>query len=216
MFNDEDKKIEEPIESSTQEDIQNSKSAESNSEKINNEEKEQSLNEDTVNEKMDAEEGENSIDVLQSLLEGLRQENIKVKDENEALKDRLARTAAEYENFRKRTVKEKEGIYTDACEDVLTQILPILDNLERAVSVDGNIDDLKKGIEMTLRQFNTSLEKLNVEEIESSGEFNPHLHNAVMHIDDEQYGKNQIVEVFQKGYKRGDKVLRYSMVKVAN
>lgn len=146
----------------------------------------------------------------------LADENKKLSNEIETLKDRLMRTSAEYENFRKRTAKEKEGIYTDACEDVLKNMLPVLDNLERALTANGSVDDLKKGIEMTIRQFNDSLGKLQVEEIATDGEFDPNLHNAVMHMDDEAYGKNAIVEVFQKGYKRGNKVLRHSMVKVAN
>lgn len=146
----------------------------------------------------------------------LKEENSKLKNENDTLKDRLARNVAEYDNYRKRTAKEKEGIYTDACEDILKAILPVLDNLERAISVEGNVDDLKKGVEMTMKQFSGALEKLSVEEINAEGEFDPHFHNAVMHIDDDSYGKNQIVEVFQKGYKRGEKILRYSMVKVAN
>jgi len=128
----------------------------------------------------------------------------------------LLRTNAEYENFRKRTAKEKEGIYTDACEDVLKNMFPVLDNLERAITVEGSNEDIKKGIEMTIRQFKDSLGKLQVEEISTEGDFDPNYHNAVMHIDDETFGKNQVVEVFQKGYKKGDKVLRYSMVKVAN
>lgn len=156
------------------------------------------------------------MDELKQSNKSLAEENDKIKNENDTLKDRLARTVAEYDNFRKRTAKEKEGIYTDACEDVLKELLPVLDNLERAISVDGTVEDLKKGVEMTIKQFNTAMEKLSVEEIVADGEFNPHIHNAVMHIDDNQYGNNQIVEVFQKGYKRGDKVLRYSMVKVAN
>jgi molecular chaperone GrpE len=156
------------------------------------------------------------INGLKSQNEKLVLENNKINSENEALKDRLARTVAEYENFRKRTSKEKESIYTNACEDILKEVLPVLDNLERAITVDGNIEDLKKGIEMTIKQFNGALEKLNVEEIETDGEFDPHMHNAVLHVDDEQYGKNQVVEVFQKGYKRDDKVLRHSVVKVAN
>jgi len=159
---------------------------------------------------------ETLMDTIKQENKNLSEENTKIKNENEVLKDRLARTVAEYDNFRKRTAKEKEGIYTDACEDILKELLPVLDNLERAISVEGNVDDLKKGLEMTIKQFNNGLEKLNVEEIAGDGEFDPHVHNAVMHIDDEQYGNNQVVEVFQKGYKRGDKVLRHSMVKVAN
>ena len=144
------------------------------------------------------------------------EENAKLSNEVETLKDRLLRMSAEYDNFRKRTAKEKEGIYSDACTDVLKNILPVLDNLERAVSVEGNLDDLKKGIDMTLRQFKDSLKKLDVEEISTEEGFDPNYHNAVMHMVDDNYGKNEIVEVFQKGYKRENKVIRYSMVKVAN
>jgi molecular chaperone GrpE len=146
----------------------------------------------------------------------LESENRKLSNELEAMKERILRITAEYENYRKRTAREKDGIYTDAVEDVLKNMLPVLDNLERATTVNGSVDDLKKGLEMTIRQFKDSLEKLQVEEISSDGEFDPNLHNAVMHVEDESLGKNAVVEVFQKGYKRGNKVLRYSMVKVAN
>lgn len=157
------------------------------------------------------------------MLGELKKENSKLKDENkkainelDSIKDRLARVMAEYDNFRKRTVKEKDNIYSDACKDILKEVLPVLDNLERAVNVEGNAEDLKKGIEMTMKQFNNALSKLNVEEIPCEGEFDPNLHNAVMHIEDDKYDKNSIVEVLQKGYKREDKIIRYSMVKVAN
>ena len=146
----------------------------------------------------------------------LEEENKKLQNEVNAFKDKLLRTTAEYENFRKRTAKEKEGIYTDACEDVLKEVLPVLDNLERALSVEGSGENLRIGVEMTVRQFNDAFSKLGVEELASEGEFDPNLHNAVMHVQDEQYGTNEIVEVFQKGYKRANKVLRHSMVKVAN
>ena len=95
-------------------------------------------------------------------------------------------------------------------------MIPVLDNLERAISVEGNVEDIKKGIEMTIKGFKTSFEKLGVEEIDASGEFDPNYHQAVMHIQDENLGANSIAEVFQKGYKRGDKVIRYTVVKVAN
>lgn len=146
----------------------------------------------------------------------LEEENKKLQNEVNAFKDKLLRTTAEYENFRKRTAKEKEGIYTDACEDVLKEVLPVLDNLERALSVEGSGENLRTGVEMTVRQFNDAFSKLGVEELASEGEFDPNLHNAVMHVQDEQFGTNEIVEVFQKGYKRANKVLRHSMVKVAN
>jgi len=146
----------------------------------------------------------------------LQEENMKLENDVIASKDKLLRTMAEYENFRKRTAKEKEGIYTDACADVLKEVLPVLDNLERALSVEGSGEDLRIGVEMTVRQFNDAFNKLGVEELPPEGEFDPNLHNAVMHVEDEQYGTNEIVEVFQKGYKRANKVLRHSMVKVAN
>lgn len=146
----------------------------------------------------------------------LQDENTRLTNENETIKDRLLRLTAEYENYRKRSQKEKEGIYTDACEDILKNMLPVLDNLERAAAVGGNVEDIKKGIEMVIRQFKDSLDKLNVEEISTKEGFDPNLHNAVMHVEDKNFGEKEIVEVFQKGYIRGNKVLRHSMVKVAN
>ncbi len=146
----------------------------------------------------------------------LQEEKEKLENDIIASKDKYLRTMAEYENFRKRTAKEKEGIYTDACADVLKEVLPVLDNLERALSVEGCGEELRTGVEMTVRQFNDAFNKLGVEELSPEGMFDPNLHNAVMHIEDEQYGANEIVEVFQKGYKRANKVLRHSMVKVAN
>lgn len=205
MFNKKDKKIQN--ENEIKEELENS--SEEVSEDV------ETVEADVVEEDGDKEQ-QALIDDLTESNKNLVEENKKIINENDALKDRLARTVAEYDNFRKRTAKEKEGIYTDACEDVLKEMLPVLDNLERAISVDGTVDDLKKGVEMTIKQFKNALEKLNVEEIQADGEFDPHVHNAVMHIDDEQYGANQVAEVFQKGYKRGDKVLRHSMVKVAN
>ena len=132
--------------------------------------------------------------------------------------DKYMRLFAEYDNFRKRTAKEKEGIYADAYLDALTQILPGLDNLERAAAFENaDAESLKKGLELTLKSFSETLEKLGVREIEALGKtFDPNVHNAVMHVDDEAFGESEIVEVFAKGYARGDKVLRHSMVKVAN
>ena len=145
-----------------------------------------------------------------------KEENKNLQEELDMTKDRLLRVTAEYDNYRKRTVKEKEGIYSDAYVDVLKEIIPILDNLERAIAADGSIEDLKKGIEMTIKGCQDSFIKLGVEEIDDSGEFDPNVHNAVMHVDDENLGKNVIAEVFQKGYKKDDKIIRHTMVKVAN
>lgn len=189
-------------------------------EEVNNEEVNSNGETETNETSEKAEEalGENNED-KESELEAMRKlkdENKRLNNELEALKDRLLRVSAEYDNYRRRTTKEKEGIYSDACSDVLKEMVPVLDNLERAMTVDGNLDDFKKGIEMTIKQFKTAFEKLGVEEIDASGKFDPNFHQAVMHIEDENYGENEIAEVFQKGYKRGEKIIRYTIVKVAN
>lgn len=138
--------------------------------------------------------------------------------ECEALDDRCKRLAAEFDNYKKRTVKEKESIYTDSVCDVVEKMLPVLDNLERAIdSFDDKESEHCKGVEMVLRQTADILKKIGVEEIDAVGEkFDPTMHNAVMHIDDDNYGENTIAQQFQKGYKYKDKVIRYSMVQVAN
>ncbi|WP_010239541.1 nucleotide exchange factor GrpE [Clostridium arbusti] len=166
--------------------------------------------------KEDNSSSEKELEEMKILNNKLKDENEKLKNELDTVKERLLRTAAEYENYRNRTAKEKDGIYSDACTGVLKDILPALDNMERASYIEGSVEDLKKGIEMTVRQFKECLTKLGVEEIDASGEFDPNVHNAVMHVEDESLGENSIAEVLQKGYKKEDKVIRYSMVKVAN
>ncbi|WP_291580500.1 nucleotide exchange factor GrpE [Clostridium sp. UBA6640] len=195
------------------EDLKNKKMEEAleNNEEVDN--VEETLEEAEINE--DKEFEDISSPELYDV-KALKEENESLKQELSSLKDRILRLTAEYDNYRKRTVKEKENIYVDACGDVLKEMFPVLDNLERALSVSGSEEDLKKGIEMTVKQFNTSFEKLGIEEVATDVEFDPNLHNAVMHVEDENLGKNQIAEVFLKGYKKGNKVLRYSMVKVAN
>ena len=196
-----------------------------NNEELNNAEvKEEVVNEneavnsDDVSEVCDeASETEgNSEENELNIVKTLKEENEKLKEELDGAKDRLLRLTAEYDNYRKRTVKEKEGIYSDAYVDVLKEIIPIIDNLERAIAADGSLEDLKKGIEMTMKGCQDSFAKLGVQEIDTTGEFDPNLHNAVMHIEDENLGKNVIAEVFQKGYKKDDKIIRHTMVKVAN
>ncbi len=133
--------------------------------------------------------------------------------------DKYMRLYAEYDNFRKRSVKEREGVYADAYCDALVQILPILDTLERAAqfSAEEAESPMAKGLELTLKSFAETMNKMGVCEIEALGkEFDPNLHNAVMHVDDENTGENTVIEVFMKGYKKGDKILRHAMVKVAN
>lgn len=133
------------------------------------------------------------------------------------LNDRYLRMAAEYDNFRKRTAKEKEAIWNDAKADAALAFLPVYDNLERALKQETTDEAYKKGVEMTMNQLKTVLEKLGITEIEALGQpFDPTLHNAVMHIEDENFGENTVAEVFQAGFRLGDKVVRFAMVKVAN
>jgi molecular chaperone GrpE len=142
----------------------------------------------------------------------------KLKEELSKQKDLLLRTAAEYENFRKRTEREKRAIYTDATADAVAAILPIADSLEFAVKAqDGATEEYQKGLELVNKQFQEALGKLGVTAIGEAGqEFDPALHNAVAHVDDDTVADNIIVEVFQKGYVLGEKVIRHAMVKVAN
>ena len=140
-----------------------------------------------------------------------------LEGEKAALNDKFLRLAAEYENFRRRSQKEKEALYGDIKADTVTKFLPVYDNLERALRQGTEDEAYRKGVEMIMSQFNATLEKLGVTPIECLGEkFDPSLHNAVMHVDDGEKGENEIVEVFQKGFKMGDKVIRFAMVKVAN
>ena len=132
------------------------------------------------------------------------------------LNDKYTRMYAEYDNFRKRSAKEKDGIYSDAYADAIISILPILDNIERAVGFT-DADAVLKGVEMILKGANEVFDKMGVKSFGEKGEeFDPNRHNAVMHIEDESLGENVIADVFQKGYIKGDKVIRYAMVQVAN
>ena len=140
-----------------------------------------------------------------------------LKDELAQVTDKYLRICAEYDNFRKRTQKEKENLYGDIRASVITSFLPVYDNLVRALAAETQDEAYRKGVEMIMNQFNSTLEKLGASEIKAVGEkFDPALHNAVMHVEDETKGENEIVEEFQKGFKIGDKVIRFSMVKVAN
>lgn len=135
----------------------------------------------------------------------------------EELNDRLLRTMAEYDNFRKRTQKEKESIYPDAISFAVQTMLPVVDNFEFALKSECADENFKKGMEMILNQMLESLKSLNVSEINPVGEpFDPEEHNAVMHVEDDTVEENTVVEVLRKGYKLGDKIIRFAMVKVAN
>lgn len=133
-------------------------------------------------------------------------------------KDQLLRVTAEYANFRKRSEKEKQDAFVFAKSDTVRELLPVVDNLERAISAEnGDFDALKKGVEMTFENLMSILERLGVEVYGKPGDiFDPNLHNAVMHVDDESYENGEIVDVFQKGYKINDKIIRPAMVKSAN
>ena len=131
--------------------------------------------------------------------------------------DQYLRLAAEYDNFRKRSQKEKEGLYQGAKSDAVAAFLPVYDNLDRALKQETADEAYKKGVEMTMAGLKEILSKLGVEEIPALGEtFDPALHNAVMHVEDESAGENTVVDVFQAGFRLGDKVIRFAMVKVAN
>ena len=141
----------------------------------------------------------------------------KLQAELDQLNDRLLRTLAEYDNYRKRSIKEKDAIYPQAKADTVEKFLPIIDNFERAMQTECSDEAFKKGIDMIFQSFLKTMHELSVEEIGKEGEpFNPDLHNAVMHVEDENYGENVVAQVLQKGYRIGDRVVRYAMVKVAN
>ena len=139
------------------------------------------------------------------------------KEDYDALDDHFKRILAEFENFKKRSKKERETLYNSILSDVVEVILPVLDNLENAVKVETKDEEYKKGIELVLKQFNDVLKSKGVEEIEALGEtFDPELHEAVRSVQDEGKGEKEVVEVYRKGYKIGSKVIRHSMVAVAN
>lgn len=140
------------------------------------------------------------------------------QEEAEKLRGRLASVSAEYDNYRRRTAAEKEGILADAVAKAVQALLPALDSLQKAVEfADSNPESFEQGVEMTLRQLTEGFAKLGVEEIEAQGAaFDPAVHNAVMHVEDEDLGESVVADVFQKGYRIGDRVIRHAMVKVAN
>ena len=131
--------------------------------------------------------------------------------------DKYLRLLAEYDNYRKRSQKDKENAWTTAKAETIKELLPVYDNLERALKQETTDEAYAKGVQMTMTQLKTVLEKLGVEEIPALGEtFDPNVHNAVMHMEDEALGENTVAEVFQTGFKMGDKIIRHAMVKVAN
>ncbi len=157
-------------------------------------------------------------------LENNQGEEVKMKDtillqekKLEEQEDRLKRLMAEFDNFKKRSTKEREGLYNSLVSDIFTNLLPVIDNLEKAVEAKTEDEGYKQGVELVLKQFKDVLKANGVEEIETIGQtFDPELHEAVSLVQDENLGEKEIKEEFRKGYKIGSKVIRHSMVVVAN
>lgn len=141
----------------------------------------------------------------------------KLEAEKKGLQDQYLRLMAEYDNYRKRTQKERESIYPDAVANTIKELLPVLDNLQRALETPCADENYAKGVQMIGTGLEEFLQRMGVERFGEAGEpFDPNLHNAVMHIDDETLGKNVVAQVFQSGYRKGDRILRHAMVQQAN
>ena len=157
---------------------------------------------------------------VEEIVEETAEETVEVnpfEEKYNAEHDAHLRLAAEYDNFRKRTTKEKESSYSNGKADAVEKLLPVYDNLARALKQETTDTAFKKGVEMTMTELVKILNGLGVEIFGCEGdEFDPNIHNAVMHIDDENYGENIICQVFQQGFKMGEKIVRFAMVQVAN
>ncbi len=173
-------------------------------EKENNNEKEFKEEKNEISEKVEKKQTEKEV---------LKQKQEELDD----ITDRYKRILAEFENFKKRSGKERESLYNMILSDIVSSILPILDNLENAVKAESKDEEYKKGIELVLKQFQDTLKSKGVEEIKTVGEtFDPELHEAVSSVQDDTKGEKEIVQEYRKGYKIGTKVIRHSMVVVAN
>ncbi len=176
-------------------------------------EKDQVLENETTAEEKELPAGEN--EATENTVEA--DQTAKLQQELADANDRYVRLVAEYDNYRKRTAREKDSIYPDAVANTLKEILPVLDNFERALEAPCSDEEFKKGMTMIHEGLVSVLTRLGVEPIGVVGEeFDPNRHNAVMHVDDESLGKNVVAQIFQKGYRIGDKILRYAMVQQAN
>ena len=174
-----------------------------------NEINEVATEEGKATEKKKKSQKQTELDTLKAEIETLKAE-AKEKD------DKYLRLAAEYDNFRRRSREERQASYDGAMADTVAQILPIIDNLERAALYDDE-SKVKEGLVMIAKEIENVFSRLGVEEVGHVGEkFDPNLHNAVLHVDDESYGENEIVEVFQKGYRKDKRIIRFAMVKSAN
>lgn len=162
-------------------------------------------------------EEEEEKDVSEMSREELEQEVETLKKENDKYYKHLQRTAAEFDNYKKRVTKEKDDIYSLAVGDVVAKYIEVLDNIDRALAIETADEKMMQGIAMVKKQMLEIMTSLGVSEIPTVNEtFNPEVHDAVMHIESEDYGEQVVVEELRKGYKRGDRVIRHAMVKVAN
>ena len=161
----------------------------------------------------EVEENEVSKELLNSLKEKLESQKAEIDEKD----DRLKRLMAEFDNFKKRSAKEREGLYNSLVSDIAISLLPVIDNLEKAVSVQTDDNNYKLGVELVLKQFKEVLKANGINEIEAVGKtFDPQLHEAVSSVDDPELGTQEIKEEYRKGYMIGDKVIRHSLVVVAN
>ncbi len=170
------------------------------------------------NEKENKENLNEEIDVkVEGKQEGKKAKEVVPKQDYDELDDRYKRILAEFENYKKRSSKEREGLYNSILSDVIEVILPVLDNLENAAKVETQDEEYKKGVELVLKQLKDVLKSKGVEEIETVGKtFDPELHEAVSSIQDDNLGVQEIAQEYRKGYKIGSRVIRHSMVVVAN
>ena len=219
MENKQDKSQEEMVKEAVEEAKKNAQEAEETevgTEEMAEEETEEKEAEETEAKTEESEEDKKS----EKKLFGKKNKKDKKDEKIEELTDRLARQMAEFDNFRKRTDQEKSQMYEVGAKDIIEKILPVVDNFERgldAVKEEDKEDPFVQGMEKVYKHLMTTLEEIEVKPIEAVGkEFDPNFHNAVMHVDDENFGENIVAEEFQKGYTYRDSIVRHSMVKVAN
>ena len=219
MENKQDKSQEEMVKEAVEEAKKNAQEAEeteAGTEEMAEEETEEKQAEETEAKTEESEEDKKS----EKKLFGKKNKKDKKDEKIEELTDRLTRQMAEFDNFRKRTDKEKSQMYEVGAKDIIEKILPVVDNFERgldAVKEEEKDDPFVQGMEKVYKHLMTTLEEIEVKPIEAVGkEFDPNLHNAVMHVEDENFGENIVAEEFQKGYTYRDSIVRHSMVKVAN
>ena len=174
------------------------------------------VTEEKSSKKKSEKDSKSEVKKLKSELDELKKSLSEKEKELDEQSDKYMRVLAEYDNFRRRTQKERDNIYSDAYSDAVAYILPIYDNMERAVQY-ADSDKMSEGLSLLLKSFDDAMAKMGITEIEALGKpFDPEIHNAVMHVEDENYGENEVIEVLQKGFRREDKIIRYAMVKVAN